>query len=217
MSIAIKDNPNLTLDSIHPSVWQPCLGKCKQLLASLSDLSMKLLDVDQVFRDHRENIDPQLCALFKGMSLCAREQYDWRQIEKAIGKIKQYWDLCRYRKGANIFLGIRDSLGLEGGDFSLVEKLSKEVSLVISQYSNSLSPFFSFYLSDSWLPLEETRLLAMLMRALCKQECSWKILQRIRERWTAWIHLQSVKILFSGSKRKRKVRCTVFLGFLCCG
>ena len=127
MSIAINDNPDLTLDSIYPLVWQPCLGKCKQLLVSLSDLSMKLVDVDVVFKDHRENIDTQLYALFRGVSDCTREQFDLRLIERAIRKIKQYWDLCRYRKGANIFLRIRDSLGLGGGDFGLVERLSKEV------------------------------------------------------------------------------------------
>ena len=133
MSIAIRDNPDLTLDSVHQSVWRPCLDKCKQLLTSLSNLSMKLFDVDHVFRDHKENIYPQLYALFKGVSLCTTEQFDWKLIEKAIKKIKEYWDLCRYRKGANIFLGIRDSLDLEGGDFSLVKKLSKEVSLVKSE------------------------------------------------------------------------------------
>jgi hypothetical protein len=127
MSVAIRDNPDLTLDSMYPLVWQPCLGKCKQLLTSLSDLSMKLVDIDLVFMDHRENIDTQLDALFKGVSDCTREPFDWRLVERAIGKIKLYWDLCRYREGANIFLRIRDSLGLEGGDFSLVEKLSKEV------------------------------------------------------------------------------------------
>lgn len=127
MSTAIKDNPDLMLDSIYFLVWQPCLDKCKQLLMSLSDLSMKLVDVDVVFKDHKENINTQLYALFKGVSDCTREQFDWRLMERAIGKIKQYWDLCRYRNGANIFLRIRDSLGLGGGDFSLVEKLSKEV------------------------------------------------------------------------------------------
>ena len=127
MSVATRDNPDLTLDSIHLMVWQPCLGKCKQLLVSLSDLSMKLVDVDLVFRDHKENIDTQLQALFKGVSDCTREEFDWTLMERAIRKIKQYWDLCRYRNGANIFLRIRDSLGLGDGDFSLVEKLSKEV------------------------------------------------------------------------------------------
>jgi hypothetical protein len=128
MSIAIRENPDLTLDSIHPVVWQPCLSKFKHLLMSLSDLSMKLLDVDQVFRDHRENIHPQLHALFKDLPLCITGQFDWKQIEKAIKKIKQYWYLCCRREGANTFLEIRASLGLKGGDFSLVEKLSKEVS-----------------------------------------------------------------------------------------
>jgi hypothetical protein len=161
MSIAIRDNPDLTLDSIHPMVWQPCLGNCKQLLTSLSDLSMKLVDVDHIFRDHRKNIHPQLQALFKGLSLCIREKFDWKLIERAIEKIKQYWDLCRYRKGANIFLGIRNSLDLEGGDFSLVEKLSKEVHLVISEYQ-----IYYIVFKYSWLPLEGTRPSLMLMRTL---------------------------------------------------
>ena len=126
-SVAIRSNPDLTIDSIYPLVWQPCLDKCKQLLMSLSDLSMKLVHVDQVFKDHRDNIDTQLSSLFRGVSGCTRERFDWRLIERAIWKIKQYWELCRYRKGANIFLRIRDSLDLGGGDFNLVEKLSKEV------------------------------------------------------------------------------------------
>ena len=166
MSIAIKDNPDLTIDSIHPSVWQPCLDKCKQVIMSLSNLSMKLVDVDQIFSRYcRKNIDTQLLALFKGISLCTRERFDWGLIEKAIRKIKLYWDLCRYHKGANIFLRIRDSLDLEGGDFSLVEELSKEVSSVISEHSGL---YFSFFLPDRWLPLEKTRPLLMLMRALYK-------------------------------------------------
>ena len=132
-SVAIRGNPNFTLDDIYPLVWQPCLGKCIQLLTSLSNLSMKLVDVDVVFKDHRDNIDTQLFSLFRGVSDCTREQFDWGLIEKAVWKIKQYWDLCRYRKGANIFLRIRDSLGLEGGDFSLVEKLSTKVSFLGGQ------------------------------------------------------------------------------------
>ena len=129
MSVAVKDNPDLTLDNVYPLVWQPCLDWCKQLLLSLSNLSMKLVDVDKVFKDHKDNIDTQLLALSKGVSDCTREQFDWRLIERAIKRIGQYWELCRYREGANIFLRIRDSLNLRNGDFSLVEKLSKEVKL----------------------------------------------------------------------------------------
>lgn len=135
-SVAIRANPGLTLENVYPLVWQPCLAKCKQFITSLSDLSMKLVDVDLVFKGHKDNIDTQLLLLFKGVSDCARdaEQFDWGKIERAIGRIRKYWNLCRYRKGANIFLGIRASLGLEGGDFSLVEKLSKEVNLVVLKY-----------------------------------------------------------------------------------
>ena len=142
MSVAIKDNPDLTLDNVYPLVWQPCLDRCKQLLLSLSNLIMKLVDVDKVFKDHKDNIDTQLLALFKGVSDCTREQFDWRLIERAIGRIRQYWELYRCRKGANIFLRIRDSLGLRAGDFSLIEELSKEVSI----YDNETLYCVFFYL-----------------------------------------------------------------------
>ena len=127
MLSAVRNNPDLVVNDIYPLVWQPCLKELKQLLMSLSELSMRLDDVDKNFNHHKDNLDTQLAALFRGIIECTSEPFDLRLIERAIERIRQYWELCRYRRGAQIFLKIRESLELEGGDFGLVEKLSKEV------------------------------------------------------------------------------------------
>ena len=130
---ALKINTDLKLNDLYQMVWQPCIECCKQLLKSLSDLSIRVSDIDQVFKDHRDNLDTQLLLLCKGITETTEEMFERSLIEKAIKKIMQYWELCRFQLGAKIFLEIRDSLGLDTGDFSLVEKLSKEVSF-LEQY-----------------------------------------------------------------------------------
>ena len=127
MLSAIELHPNIDLNGIYPFVWQPCLESLNQLLMSLSNLSVRLGDVDGVFAHHKDDLDTQLLAVFKGVTECIDESFEWALIERAIIRIRQYWELCQYRQGANILLRIRDSLGLESGDFSLVEKLAKEV------------------------------------------------------------------------------------------
>lgn len=136
MSLAIKLHPDLGLNGIYPFVWQPCLENLKQLLLSLSDLNVKLAAVDREFTHYENVLDTQLLAVFKGVTECTDERLDWRLIERAITKIRQYWELCRYRQGAKILLKIRESLHLGSGDFSLVEKLSNEVLAMIILWCN---------------------------------------------------------------------------------
>ena len=130
MTSALKNSPDLDLSGVYPLVWEPCLEDIKQLLKILSNLSIKLVDIDRDFLHHKDQIDTQLLALFKGVNECTDENFNWSLIERAINRIRQYWELCRYREGANIFLEIRDSLGLEHGDFSTVQKLSQEVCIL---------------------------------------------------------------------------------------
>ena len=123
-------NPKLGIDDIYVAVWQPCLKECKEVLTSLLCLNMTLTDVDCYFGFHHEDLDTQLLALYNGITKCCKdikETVDWGTIKRAIERIRQYWELCQHRDGANLFLEIRDQLGLHNGDFSPVEKLSKEV------------------------------------------------------------------------------------------
>lgn len=127
---ALMNKPDLDLDVINQLVWKPCLDSCEKLLVSLSDLSISLVEIDKVFSfKHKENLETQLHSLLRGVQECTEDlaTLDMNSIETAIRKIRQYWNLCRYCQGASVLLKIRDSLGLQCGDFSVVEELSKEV------------------------------------------------------------------------------------------
>ena len=127
MCQASSTHPELTLDDIYSLVWQPCIQQCKQLLHSLMDLSMKLSDVDNILAPHEAHLETQLHSLLKGVSEIIQKSPNSSLIDTANKRIRNYWNLRRYQKGADIFLRLKKSLGLTGGDFHQVEKLSKQV------------------------------------------------------------------------------------------
>ena len=132
---ATTQNPELTLDDIFPLVWQPCIQQCKQLLKSLMDLSMKLSDVNIVLEPHMARLETQLQSLFKGINEITQSSVNSLLIDKAVLRVRDYWNLCQYQKGADIFLGLKTSLKL-AGDFHLVERLSQQVWLKIHHKAN---------------------------------------------------------------------------------
>lgn len=127
MEQASTEKTNLTFDDVLHSIWELCLNDCKHLLLSLSELTTELADIDNKLKLHQSSLETQLDSLAKGIIKCTNVEIDQSSISLAVMRIKQYWELCRFQEGANIFLTIRNSLGLTKGDFTLVEKLSKEV------------------------------------------------------------------------------------------
>ena len=118
----------LKLDDILHLVWKPTLQRCKDLLESLADLSIKLTDVKTILKSHEENLETNLLFLLKGIkSICSMASVTDDAVNRAAIKVKQYWNLCQYRRGAETFLDVKDCLGLTKGDFSLVEELSQQV------------------------------------------------------------------------------------------
>ena len=131
---ASTSHPELTLDDIYSLVWQPCIQQCKQLLQSLMDLSMKLSDVDLLLAPHKMHLETQLHSLLKGVSEIMQKSADSSLIDTANERIRNYWNLREYQKGADIFLRLKKSLGLRG-EFRQVEKLSQQVySLMLKQH-----------------------------------------------------------------------------------
>ena len=124
---AIIDNPQLSLSDIYASVWQPSLGLCRKLLESLEDQSMKLSDVDTDLQPYHNRLDTQLELLYKRMADITRKSGNLSLIKQAARRVREYWNLCQYQKGANTFIELKKSLGLTTGDFQLVEKLSQQV------------------------------------------------------------------------------------------
>ena len=123
---AISDN-ELTLNNIFQTVWQPCIKECRMLLQSLMDLTMKLSDVDSVLEPHRAHLETQLKLLVDGMTEISIKFDNPSLIDRAYRRVREYWNLRQYQKGADTFLRLKDSLGLAKGDFQLVERLSQKV------------------------------------------------------------------------------------------
>jgi uncharacterized coiled-coil protein SlyX len=124
---AITDNTQLSLNDVYDSVWQPSLEQCRKLLKSLIDLSMKLSDIDTELQPYHSRLDTQLELLYNKMADSTQKSKDLSQIKQAARRVRDYWNLCQYQKGADTFLKLKNSLGLTKGDFQLVEKLSQKV------------------------------------------------------------------------------------------
>ena len=124
---AIIENPHLSLSDIYTSVWQPSIGLCRKLLESLKDQSMKLSDVDTDLQPHHIHLDAQLELLHKKMDNITCKSGDLSLVKQAAQRVKEYWNLCQYQRGANTFLELKKTLGLTTGDFQLVEKLAQQV------------------------------------------------------------------------------------------
>ena len=124
---AITDNPQLSLSDIYASVWQPSLGRCRKLLESLEDQSIKLSDMDTDLKPYCDRLEAHLELLNKCMTNITRISGNLCLIKQAVRRIREYWNLCHYQRSANTFLELKKTLGLTTGDFQLVEKLSQQV------------------------------------------------------------------------------------------
>ena len=124
---AISDNPQLSLSDIYASVWQPSIGRCRKLLESLEDQSIKLSDVDTDLQPYCDRLEVHLELLHKSMADITRKSGNLYLIKQAVRRIREYWNFCHYQRSANTFLELKKTLGLTTGDFRLVEKLSQQV------------------------------------------------------------------------------------------
>jgi hypothetical protein len=131
LSQAIADNSQLSLYDIYDSVWRPSLGLCRKLLESLVDQSMKLSDVDTDLQPYRDCLDLQLKLLYDQLAEISQKSGYLYLIKQAAQRVREYWNLCQYKKGADTFLKLKNSLGLSKGDFQLVEILSEQVYYVM--------------------------------------------------------------------------------------
>ena len=128
LDVAVKTS-TLKLADVHTSVWQPVFLHCQTMLEQLHNQSMKLVDVDKFFKRHRgQQLESQLMSLFEGVNTCRRQRENSGAfIKRAVQRMNDYWDLCKYQEAANMFLDLRSALNLTG-NFRNVERLSTEVS-----------------------------------------------------------------------------------------
>ena len=120
----------ITFQQVIDLVWKPVFDQCLQLLDNIHSGALKLSTVDDLFKTNylteKRKLNNDLQNLQKASDSCLGKSSDSRWIESAVDRMNQYWDLCNYREAAQAFIKIRVTLQLTG-DFSLVEKVAKQV------------------------------------------------------------------------------------------
>ena len=117
----------LSLADIHCKVWEVSFRNCQSLLQQLHYRSIKLVDIDRHFRQHKGDLEAQLTNLFTAVNACLGEKEDGDWIREVVHHIHDYWHLCNHQKAACVFLDLKEALNLHTGDFRDVEILSTEV------------------------------------------------------------------------------------------
>ena len=140
MKHAYRSNPSMSISDVQEEAWVPAFQQCQDILEQLRCLSMTLADVDRHLNHYQKEgqLMVQLKRLYKGVSECLHQVHEDKWIELTVRRIEEYWKLRGYYKAANTFLKLRDSMELTEGDFTAVEKISREVSLFKIK-------FFSFF------------------------------------------------------------------------
>ncbi|XP_064404373.1 E3 ubiquitin-protein ligase RNF213-like isoform X3 [Halichondria panicea] len=125
---------DLTIAHIYSEIWQPVFKDCQMLMQSLVDKSMTLSFVDQHLQAYKNDLPPCENTLYSavfnldvGVSKCLGIKPNQAPLRSALQSIEHYWILCRYQKGALVFLKLRDILNLKG-DFGIVERLSHQLT-----------------------------------------------------------------------------------------
>ena len=122
----VASRSNLTIADIYTEIWQPVFNDCRKLLESLTDQSMTLSYVDTHLKDYSDNLETVVYNLAVGVSKCLSMELDQTSLRRPLWNIRQYWRVCEYQTGAQLFLKLRDVLQLNG-DFDLVERFSSQV------------------------------------------------------------------------------------------
>ena len=118
----------LSVADIYPQIWKPTFLHCQKLLNGLASLQMTLSSVDLYLKPCKKNLKAEVKSLAAGLKRCSVVVPDSRTIDLALSKVTDYWRICEYQGGAQVFLDLRKVLNLEGGDFSRILKLAANVS-----------------------------------------------------------------------------------------
>ena len=124
----------LTFQNVIDFVWKPVLDQCIQLLNDLKTLKIQLSDIDKLLKEkysYKKSLTRDLENLSKAVRECCDGVKDLKWIKAVSDQIWQYWELCSY---GEVFLKIRDSLGLIG-DFSLIDRVSGKVRYYLLCFS----------------------------------------------------------------------------------
>ena len=120
--VLVRKDVDLSIEDIHATIWQPVFTFCQQLINKLADQSIPLSLVDEHLKTEpfSSSLLSHLKALTTAIRNCSQQVPTFPKLEDAVKKVNDYWRLCDYRDGAQVFLQLRNVLKLKG-DFEFIE------------------------------------------------------------------------------------------------
>ncbi|XP_030645559.1 E3 ubiquitin-protein ligase rnf213-alpha-like [Chanos chanos] len=109
-----------TPDVVHDDIFQPCKERYKEIYASLRNGSIKLEDVDVIFKAYKskyEELAEEIAIMCK-----LDPSDDRRWIQRKVQQIEQYHELHLAVESAQVVMMVKETLGLQG-DFKALERL----------------------------------------------------------------------------------------------
>lgn len=127
--VAQYKGTTLSLKNTVSLIWEPAFKASCQYLESLKDRSILLVKVDELLHQYESmfNLTEELMQLEKGISGCLDIQSDTQWIKACVQRMKDYQSLNQYATAADVFLQLKDTLGLTEGDFKVVQELADKV------------------------------------------------------------------------------------------
>lgn len=119
--VDIKATPEM----IHDGIFEPCLDDYKNIYTYLKNGSIRLQEVNQLFRDYKGKYEE----LAQDLEIMCRidKSTDKQWIHTRVQQIEQYHELHLAVTSAEIIMNVKDALCLQG-DFRVLETLTEVVS-----------------------------------------------------------------------------------------
>ncbi|XP_034396196.1 E3 ubiquitin-protein ligase rnf213-alpha isoform X2 [Cyclopterus lumpus] len=115
-------NISATPEMIHDDIFEPCFADYKDLYTRLKNCSIRLEEVNQLFRDYKGKYEE----LAQDLDVMCRvdKSTDKQWIHSRVQQIEQYHELHLAVASAQIIMKVKDTLHLQG-DFRVLETLTE--------------------------------------------------------------------------------------------
>ncbi len=125
-------NPGVTINEIYTLIWRPVFEQCQQLLHDLATHQITLATVDHCLTPHASTLVPDIMNLAVGMHKCLKTPTapNYGTLRCAMSKVEDYWKICEYQDGAQVFLCLKEVLQLSG-DFALIQMFASSVRIYV--------------------------------------------------------------------------------------
>uniref|UniRef100_A0A3Q2E155 RING-type E3 ubiquitin transferase n=1 Tax=Cyprinodon variegatus TaxID=28743 RepID=A0A3Q2E155_CYPVA len=110
-----------TLEMIYEDIYMPCIDEYKDIYSRLKNGSIRLEEVNQIFKAYKDKYDDLTQELNTMCELDKPANRQW--IHNRVEQVQQYHELHLAVASAQVIMSVKDTLGLHG-DFRVLETLT---------------------------------------------------------------------------------------------